>query len=79
MIYDLDLTVVLTAAGIAGLAAVYVWSKVPDRRGRAWRLLKLLLGRLLGAWSTVAGRRAAPRCATVSACDEDRYRILSVT
>lgn len=45
MMYDLDLTVLLTAAGIAMLAAVYVWSKDPDRRARAWSLLKLLLGR----------------------------------
>jgi len=45
MMYDLDLTVLLTAASIAALAAVYVWSKDPDRRARAWCLLKLLLGR----------------------------------
>ena len=45
MIYDLDLTVVLTAAGIAAPAAVYLWSKDPDRRSRARKLLKLLLGR----------------------------------
>ena len=30
---------------IAVLAVVYVWSKDPDRRARAWSLLKLLLGR----------------------------------
>jgi hypothetical protein len=45
MMYDLDLTAVLTTAGIAMLAAVYVWSKDPGRRARAWSLLKLLLGR----------------------------------
>jgi hypothetical protein len=45
MIYDLDLTVLLTAVSIAVLAVVYVWSKDPDRRARAWSLLKLLLGR----------------------------------
>jgi type II secretory pathway pseudopilin PulG len=45
MMYDLDLTVVLTAAGIVVLAAVYVWSKNPDRQRRAWQLLKLLLRR----------------------------------
>jgi hypothetical protein len=43
MVYDLDLTVMVTAAGIAALAAVYLWSKDPGRRCRAWRLLKLLL------------------------------------
>jgi heme/copper-type cytochrome/quinol oxidase subunit 3 len=45
MMYDPDLTVVLIAAGIVMSAAVYVWSKDPDRRARAWSLLKLLLGR----------------------------------
>jgi hypothetical protein len=45
MMYDLDLTVMLSAAVIVALAAVYVWSKDPDRRARAWSLLKLLLGR----------------------------------
>ena len=45
MMYDLDLTPVLAAAGIVVLAAVYVWSKDPGRRARAWSLLKLLLGR----------------------------------
>jgi hypothetical protein len=45
MMYDLDLTVALSATGIVALAAVYVWSKDPDRRARAWSLLKLLLGR----------------------------------
>ena len=45
MMYDLDFTVVLTATGTVVLAAVYVWSKNPDRRTRAWRLFKLLLGR----------------------------------
>ena len=45
MMYDLDLTVVLTAAGIVAPGAVYVWSKDPDRRARAWSLLKLLFER----------------------------------
>jgi hypothetical protein len=45
MMYDLDLTVVVTATGIVVLAAVYVWSKDANRRARAWRVLKLLLGR----------------------------------
>ena len=42
MMYNLDLAVVATAAGIAILAAVYLWSKDPGRRDRAWQLLKLL-------------------------------------
>jgi hypothetical protein len=45
MMYDVDLTVMVTVAGIATVAAVYLWSKDPGRRLRAWRLLKLLLGR----------------------------------
>jgi hypothetical protein len=45
MMYDVDLTVMVTAAGVAAVAAVYLWSKDPGRRLRAWRLLKLLLGR----------------------------------
>jgi hypothetical protein len=45
MIYGLDLTVTLNLVGLAVLAAVYVWSKDPGRRSRAWRLLKLVLGR----------------------------------
>lgn len=45
MMYDLDMTVIVTTAGIATLAAVYLWSKDPGRRGRAWQLLKLLLHR----------------------------------
>jgi len=45
MMYDLDLTAVLAVAGIVALAAVYVWSKDPGRRARAWSLLRLLLGR----------------------------------
>lgn len=44
MMYDLDLTAVLTATGILMLAAVYVCSKDPGRRARAWNLLKFLLG-----------------------------------
>ncbi|GEM_PF-6160627 len=45
MMYDLDLTVMMTAAGIATLSAVYLWSKDPGRRGRAWQLLRFLLRR----------------------------------
>jgi hypothetical protein len=45
MMYDLNLTVMVTAAGIAILAVVYLWSKDPGRRCRAWQLLKLLLRR----------------------------------
>lgn len=45
MMYDLDLAVALAAAGAVMLAGVYVWSKDPDRRARAWSLLKLLLDR----------------------------------
>ena len=45
MMYDLDLTGLATAAGIIALAAIYLWSKNPSRRRRAWRLLKLLLGK----------------------------------
>jgi hypothetical protein len=45
MVYDLDLTVMVIAIGIAAVAVVYLWSKDPERRGRAWRLLKLLLRR----------------------------------
>jgi hypothetical protein len=45
MMYDLDLTVIATLAGIAAVAAVYLWSKDSGRRRRAWLLLKLLLGK----------------------------------
>ena len=45
MVYVLDLPVVVTAAGITAVAAVYLWSKDPERQGRAWRLLKLLFRR----------------------------------
>jgi len=45
MMYDLDLPVMVTAAAIATLAAVYLWSKDPARRRRAWQLLQLLLRR----------------------------------
>lgn len=44
MMYDVDLTVIVTTAGVTTVAAVYLWSKDPGRRLRAWRLLKLLLG-----------------------------------
>ena len=45
MMYDVNLAVMATAAGVAILAAVYLWSDDPARRRRAWRLLKLLLRR----------------------------------
>ena len=45
MMYDLLLPVTVPALGIAALALTYVVSKDPDRRGRAWQLLKLLLRR----------------------------------
>jgi hypothetical protein len=45
MMYDLDVALVLTAVGIVLPGTVYVWSKDPDRRARAWRLLKLLFSR----------------------------------
>ena len=45
MMYDVSFTVVLVAAGVTVLAAVYLCSKDPDRRHRAWQLLSLLLGR----------------------------------
>ncbi|HUC27402.1 MAG TPA: hypothetical protein VMA73_32310 [Streptosporangiaceae bacterium] len=45
MIYDLDLTVLSAIAGFAALAAIYLWSQDSDRRYRAWRLLKLFLGK----------------------------------
>lgn len=45
MMTDVSFAVVLAAVGIAILAAVYLWSKDPDRRCRAWKLLILLLGR----------------------------------
>ena len=45
MMYDVNLAVMAAAAGVAILAAVYLWSKDPARRDRAWRLLKLLLHR----------------------------------
>lgn len=45
MMYNLDLAVMMTAVGIAILAAVYLWSEDPGRRHRAWRLLSLLFRR----------------------------------
>jgi hypothetical protein len=45
MVYDLTLPVIVPAVGVIVLAVVYVMSKVPDRRVRAWQLLKLLLRR----------------------------------
>jgi len=45
MMYEVILPAVATATAIAALAAVYVLSNDPGRRGRAWQLLKLLLRR----------------------------------
>jgi hypothetical protein len=45
MMYQVGVPVMMAAIGIAIPAAVYLWSKDPDRRHRAWRLLKLLRGR----------------------------------
>lgn len=45
MMNDLSFAALLAAAGFAGLAAVYLWSKDPARRTRARELLRLLLGR----------------------------------
>jgi hypothetical protein len=45
MMSDPNLAVMVTATGIAILAAVYLWSKDPGRRRRAWQLLRLLLRR----------------------------------
>lgn len=45
MMYQAGLVVMISAVGISILAAVYLWSKDPNRRRRAWRLLKLLLDR----------------------------------
>ena len=42
MMYNLVLAA-LPALGTVTLAIVYLMSKDPDRRGRAWRLLKLFL------------------------------------
>jgi hypothetical protein len=45
MMYDLTLPVMVPAAGVAVLAVVYVMSKDPGRRDRAWRLLRFLFRR----------------------------------
>lgn len=45
MVLEAGLIALMASAGITALAAVYIWSKDPDRRRRAWQLLKLLLGR----------------------------------
>jgi len=45
MIYQVGVPVMMVAVGTVILSAVYLWSKDPDRRHRAWRLLKLLRGR----------------------------------
>jgi hypothetical protein len=42
MMYDAYLTFIVATTGIATVAAVYLWSEDPDRRRRAWQLLKLL-------------------------------------
>ena len=43
MMYNLTLPVMVLVAGAIVLAVVYLMSKDPDRRARAWQLLKLLL------------------------------------
>ena len=45
MMYDLTLPVMVPVAGVVVLAMVYVISKDPGRRSRAWQLLKLMLRR----------------------------------
>lgn len=45
MMNNLDLAVIMTAAGLATLAAVYLWSKDLGRQRRAWELLELMLRR----------------------------------
>jgi hypothetical protein len=45
MMYDLNLAAALAAAAVMALGAVYIWSADPDRRARAWTLLRLLLRR----------------------------------
>jgi hypothetical protein len=45
MMYDLALPAIVVAVGAIVLAAVYVMSKDPGRRARAWQLLKLFLSR----------------------------------
>ena len=45
MMPDLTALALLTTAGTAVLAAVYLWSADPGRRRRAWQLLKLFLSR----------------------------------
>jgi len=42
---DIGVVAVIAAAVVAALSVVYVWSKDQGRRERAWRLIKLLLGR----------------------------------
>lgn len=43
--HALDLAVLVTAAAVTMLAAVYLWSEDPARRRRARELLALLLRR----------------------------------
>lgn len=45
MSYGVNLAVIVTAAAVVVLAAVYLWSEDPARRGRARELLRLLLRR----------------------------------
>jgi hypothetical protein len=45
MMYDLTLPAIVVAVGAIVLAAVYVMSKDPGRRARAWQVLKLFLRR----------------------------------
>jgi hypothetical protein len=42
MISSLELSVVIFLTGFGMPAAVYLWSKDPERRRRAWQLLRLL-------------------------------------
>jgi hypothetical protein len=43
MLHGVNLAVTVTVAAVTVLAAVYLWSEDPGRRGRARELLKLLL------------------------------------
>ncbi|MEU6070649.1 hypothetical protein ABZ864_40965 [Streptomyces sp. NPDC047082] len=45
MMPDLTAPVLLAGTPVALVAGVYLWSADPDRRRRAWQLLRLLLRR----------------------------------
>ena len=45
MMYDLAVPVMVPVTGAVVLAVVYVMSRDPGRRARAWQLLKLLIRR----------------------------------